>query len=98
MRKAIGAVDIPRKQIVFWNFYAAYEDMEDARVGSVDWADELQKLIELLPDLAAVIAFGRKASLGMRDVALPRGVVLIGAPPAPPQRIALLDSITTRSG
>ena len=70
------SVGIEREQIVLWNFYAAYKSEKKNRKF---WAGELQRLIEVMPKLKAIIAFGDDAWRGMRDVDLRNGITLMGA-------------------
>jgi hypothetical protein len=79
-RIIFGIIKLEPKHIVFWNFYAAYEDKKHPRCAKVDWAVEIERLIAMMPNLKAVLAFGGPAWRGMRDVCLPRGVALLGAP------------------
>jgi hypothetical protein len=62
---------------LLWNFFASYESVTADRER---WRVETHKLIEILPNLKVVLVFGNNAWLGMRDVELPQGVFLIGAP------------------
>jgi len=75
--RIIASLGLNRDQIIFWNFYGAYEATKPDR--SL-WATELEHLISLLPNLRAVIAFGDQAWRGMRDVQIPRHTLLVGAP------------------
>ena len=68
---------IQRRDIVFWNLYAAYEAGHTRRT---KWAKHLSDLINLMPNLQVVIAFGDHAWRGLRDVELPQKIWLIGAP------------------
>lgn len=79
-REIIEAVRIPREQIVFWNFYAAYKQCERSKKNRKLWAGELERLIEVMPKLKAIVVFGNDAWHGMRDVNLRKGIALIGAP------------------
>ena len=80
-RIIFGMVELEPKQIVFWNFHAAYEDKKHPRCAKVDWALEIERLIAVMkPNLKAVLAFGGPAWRGMRDVRLPPGVALLGGP------------------
>jgi hypothetical protein len=75
--KIIESVGLSRKQIVFWNFFAAYERGQKDRAM---WAEQLCRLIPLLPKLRTLITFGDEAWRGLRDVDLSAGIFLIGAP------------------
>lgn len=77
MQRTMESAGLSRKEIIPWNFYAAYDAPLNNRTM---WASELEQLMELLDNLRVVIAFGDKAWLGMRDVRLPASVQLIGAP------------------
>jgi len=77
MLRTLESAGLRRTDIIPWNFYAAYDaPLTDRNM----WADELERLIGMLDNLKAVIAFGDKAWLGMRNVHLPPLVQLIGAP------------------
>ena len=76
-KEIISSIGIDRKDIVFWNFFAAYE----AVGGDYEyWGKQLTDLIKILPNLKVVLAFGDKAWRGVRELSLPTGVMLIGAP------------------
>ena len=75
-RRVMSEVGVERERVIFWNFFAAYDGERDRRF----WAGELERLINLLPNIRAVMVFGDDAWRGMRDVELPNGVTLIGAP------------------
>lgn len=77
MLRTMKAAGVKRTDIIPWNFYAAYDAAFSERTL---WASELSHLVQLLQRLRAVIAFGDRAWLGMRDVPLPAHVQLIGAP------------------
>ena len=80
MRLLISKAGIRREQVVFWNFFAAYEERQLPDCSKVDWSREIERLIGRLSKLKAILVFGDLAWRGMRDVAVRRGVMLIGAP------------------
>ena len=75
--RLMSAAGIVREQVIFWNFYAAYEKADRNREF---WVSEMESLVSLLPNLRVLIAFGNEAWQGIRDVRLPARVRLIGAP------------------
>ena len=76
-RRMINRAGLQSDQYFIWNFYASIEATKtDRRI----WARETQQLIAIMPKLKVVLVFGNDAWLGMRDVELPKGVALIGAP------------------
>src|SRR5262249_43767178 len=68
----LDKVRLRGEQIVCWNFHASYEP-----TSRVDWAGERQRLVDIMPQLKAVLAFGGLAWRGMPDVSLPKKVILI---------------------
>jgi hypothetical protein len=80
-KRIIGDVGLRREQIVFWNFFAAFGSMGAIGIAKRSmWASELERLIRDMKSLRAVIVFGDEAWRGMREVEIPRDVLLIGAP------------------
>ena len=80
-KKIINEVGVGRTEIVFWNFFASYDAGKDrGAVSQEKWADELEGLIELMPNLEVILVFGTEAWQGMRFVKLKKSINLIAAP------------------
>jgi hypothetical protein len=87
--KMINRAKLRADQYVLWNFYASFEAKTKLRHF---WEKETKLLIKEMPNLKVVLVFGTDAWIGMRDVELPRGVALIGAP-HPSNRGVMLDKL-----
>jgi hypothetical protein len=80
LRATLRNIGVRADQVVFWNFYAAYEGRYDSKVMSADWAAHLKELIDIMPNLRVMITFGNVVWEHVRDLELPSQIVLIGAP------------------
>ena len=85
-RMAIDSSGIDTADIVFWNFYASFGIGKNFGIESQKkWAEEIEKLIGLMPNLKVVLACGKEAQKGMRSVKLDKDITLI-EPPHPSWR------------
>ena len=85
-RMAIDSSGINTADIVFWNFYAPFGIGNNFGIESQKkWAEEIEKLIGLMPNLKVVLACGKVAQKGMKSVKLDKDITLI-EPPHPSWR------------
>lgn len=75
----INRAGLRSNQYVLWNFYASFNP-DATKEGRRFWAREAELLIGELPNLQVVLVFGIDPWIGMRDVELPKGIAMIGAP------------------
>jgi hypothetical protein len=80
-KEILDSVGIETAEVVPWNFFASYDANKRFVVKSQkEWANELQKLIALMPNLKVMVICGTKAWIGMRFVELRRPIILIPTP------------------
>ena len=80
-KDAIKEAGIDTKDIVFWNFFASFDIGKNFGIESQErWAKEVEKLIDIMEDLQAIVVCGEKAWKGMRFVKLDKNIALIAAP------------------
>ena len=80
-KKAIMNAGINTNDIVFWNFYAPFGIDKNFKIKSQEkWAEEIVKLIGLMPNLKVVLACGKDAQKGMKFVELDKDITLIESP------------------
>lgn len=77
-KRLMTEAGVQEHEVVFWNFYAAYEPPDPRRAPS--WARRIERLIEVLPWLETILVFGNRAWLGMRFACVPRSVQLVWSP------------------
>lgn len=76
--RCMRGAGVSAREVVFWNFYAAYEPQKPS--SDEQWARRLEALIAIMPKLRTILVMGDKAWHGVRYVRVPRHVELIWAP------------------
>ena len=80
-KEAIKEAGIDTKDIVFWNFFASFDIGKNIGIElQEEWAEEVEKLIDIMEELKVIVVCGEKAWKGMRFVKLDKNIALIAAP------------------
>ena len=67
-KKILEDLDIDRTNVLFWNFYASYGlDIDKLNLDQKNfWAEKLNELVNLMPNLVCIISLGNKSWDGFR--------------------------------
>lgn len=79
--QAVKDAGLRPEHIVIWNVRAAFDSC-DLPLGEGDWADHYLRLVEIMPNLRAILLFGGTALKTARRMSLGVAVPLLGAPHA----------------
>ena len=62
-------LDIDRTSVLFWNFYAPYGlDVDKLNLDQKNfWAEKLNELVNLMPNLVCIISLGKKSWDGFQS-------------------------------
>ena len=91
-KKILENLSIDRTNILFWNFYASYGlDIDKLNLGQKTfWAEKLNELVNLMPNLVCIISLGNKSWDGFRYFKNDKLIRLVYAPH--PSRRSMLQS------
>ena len=67
-KEILENLDIDRKDVLFWNFYASYGlDIDKLSLEQKTfWAEKLNELVNLMPNIVCIVSLGNKSWDGFR--------------------------------